>query len=449
MTDLHLDFSDIQGNILRGYGFPAAAYIFVRIDGAEEGRGWVGELIDPLTTNEEWTGGKPDWTLNVAFTCAGLEALGVTAAVIDRFPLEFREGMAARAAELGDVGPSSPEHWDEGLGTGDAHALVTINARTQEALDERLEWLRSRIETSQGLKIVHEQVTALLPLAREHFGFSDGMAQPSIEGDRLPNRPGTGIPESRGRWRPLRAGEFILGYEDEDGGLPEAPPEPLGKNGTFMVYRKLHQDVALFRNTIKDIGEKFPGGPELLAAKIVGRWPDGTSLVQSPDQPDASISTDPDKLNDFRYEDDPEGLRCPLGAHVRRVYPRDALGWGGNMSTRHRLIRRGLPYGPPLPASAAEDDRVERGLVFICFQANIKRQFEVVQGQWINDGNAFGLGHDKDYLLGDPHGTGKMTIQGSPPFFVSPQPSFVTTKGGEYLFMPGVTALKALAAGLA
>lgn len=209
----------------------------------------------------------------------------------------------------------------------------------------------------------------------------------------------------------------------------------------------MHQDVALFRSFLREAGKNFPGGEERLAAKIVGRWPDGTPLTLSPDRPDPAIANDQQKVNDFRFADDPDGLVCPLGAHVRRTYPRDALGWGGMMSLRHRLIRRGMPYGPALPLDAP-DDGVERGLIFVCFQANLARQFEVMQGQWINDGNAFGLGHDRDFLLGDNFGSGKMTIHGNPPYLITPQPSFVTIKGGEYLFKPGLDALRALANGI-
>jgi hypothetical protein len=137
-----------------------------------------------------------------------------------------------------------------------------------------------------------------------------------------------------------------------------------------------------------------------------------------------------------------------VGAHIRRSNPRDALGFEGRLSFRHRIIRRGMPYGPPLPDGALEDDGAERGLVFVCFNASISRQFEGVQVQWLNDGNIFGLGHDKDYLLGDARTTAKMTVQGAPPYFLAPQPSFVTTRGGEYLFVPGRAALRAIAAGI-
>ena len=140
-------------------------------------------------------------------------------------------------------------------------------------------------------------------------------------------------------------------------------------------------------------------------------------------------------------------MKCPVGAHIRRSNPRDALGFEGHLSFRHRMIRRGMPYGEPLPEGAVTDDGADRGLVFVSFQASISRQFEGVQVQWLNAGNIFGLGHDKDFILGDPAGTGKMTIQGRPPFFLTPQEVFVRTRGGEYLFVPGMTGLAALADG--
>ena len=184
----------------------------------------------------------------------------------------------------------------------------------------------------------------------------------------------------------------------------------------------------------------------MLAAKIVGRWPDGTPLVRSPDAPDPALAADPARINDFSYRDDADGLRCPIGSHIRRANPRDAEGfWSGRLTNRHRIIRRGRPYGPPLPPGELEDDGVERGLIFVCFNADIWRQFETIQALWIDDGDPFGLGPDKDFLVGEPHGTaGKMTIQGRPPFFLKPQPRFVTMRGGEYLYRPSIGGLRAL-----
>jgi deferrochelatase/peroxidase EfeB len=199
---------------------------------------------------------------------------------------------------------------------------------------------------------------------------------------------------------------------------------------------------------LADAAKLYHGGDDqMLAAKVVGRWPDGTPLVTHPRKPDPNFNPAARGANDFRYSADLDGRRCPIGAHIRRSNPRDALGFEGALTFRHRMIRRGMPYGDPLPEGVTKDDRSDRGLVFVSFQASISRQFEAVQMQWLNDGNIFGLGHDKDFLLGDPEGRGKMTIQGDPPFFLAPQEVFVKTRGGEYLFVPGITALAALADG--
>jgi Dyp-type peroxidase family len=247
----------------------------------------------------------------------------------------------------------------------------------------------------------------------------------------------------------MAVGEFLLGHVDEDGTLPAAPAKPFDCNGTFMVYRKLHMDVAAFRRFIAEEGAKYPGGPEKLGAKIVGRWQDGTPLCVSPDAPDPEVAGDPARINDFSYANDAEGLRCPIGAHIRRANPRDMKEFfDGRLTNRHRIIRRGRAYGRPLPPGVVEDDGADRGLVFVCFQANIWRQFETIQALWVDDGDPFGLGPDKDFLIGEPNGDGgKMTIQGRPPHFLKPQPRFVTVRGGEYLFRPSMTALRALADG--
>jgi Dyp-type peroxidase family len=356
--------------------------------------------------------------------------------------------MAARAEHLGDRGPSAPSQWEPGLGTGDAHVLVTVYAVDPEHL-ERARMALKTVGAEGAVTVINETRAAALEGGRDHFGFADGIAQPSLHGSGVKARPGDGQPNGDGTWRDVAVGEFLLGHQDEDGGLPAAPAAPFDCNGTFMVYRKLRQDTAAFRRFIAEQGAKYPGGPEKLAAKIVGRWPDGTPLSVSPDGPDPSVASDPARINDFSYADDAEGLRCPLGAHIRRTNPRDMKEFfDGRLTNRHRIIRRGRSYGPPLPPGVVEDDGEDRGLVFICFQASIARQFEVIQSQWVDDGDPFGLGPDKDFLIGEPNGDGgKMTIQGRPPHFLRPQPRFVTMRGGEYLYRPSMTALRMLADG--
>jgi Dyp-type peroxidase family len=454
-----IDFADIQGDILRAYGnrFDRTSYLFVGVGDPERGQAWLRSLVEKVTTAVEWNGNEPPSTLNLALTRAGLVALGVGPQVVDSFSKEFREGMAGRATELGDLGDSDPGTWQTGLGTGAAHVLVTINAKTTDALQAALRDLRAGMEAAGGLSVVHEEHAEMLEGQREHFGFADGFSQPAIEGVNEDRARGGGVPLEGGGWRPLVLGEFIVGYEDEESRvdrrrrLPSAPVGPLGRGGTYMVWRKLHQNVALFRRTLRNSARVYEHGDEaMLAAKIVGRWRNGTPLVASPACEQPGFDPKQPGANDFRYAGDVDGRACPLGAHIRRSNPRDALGFEGKLSFRHRMIRRGMPYGPLLPVNATDDDEKERGLVFVCFNASISRQFESVQRQWLNEGNTFHLAHDTDFLLGGPESAkGKMTIQGDPPFFFSPQGPFVTTRGGEYLFVPGITGLAAVADGVA
>ncbi len=444
-----VDLADIQGNVLRGYTYPVAAYVFLRIDDAGNARALMRRMLPQVATAEPWNNNQPPTAMHVAFTYAGLEALDLPQPILDSFPDVFREGMAARADRLGDRGPSAPEHWEPGLGTTEAHVLVTVYASDTRHLEQARQALKT-VGAEQAVTVVHEQRAEASRDGRDHFGFFDGIAQPAIAGSGVTPRPGDGQPAGRGRWRDVWAGEFLHGYTDEDGALPQAPAPPFDRNGTFMVYRKLAMDVAALRRFLAHHGERFPGGPERLAAKIVGRWPDGTPLARSPDRPDPALAANPHAINDFSYKNDPDGLRCPAGAHIRRANPRDSIGFhDGRLTNRHRIIRRGRPYGPKLPPDAHEDDGQERGLIFVCFNTDIWRQFETIQALWIDDGDPFGLGADKDFLIGEPDGdTGKMTIPGDPPFFLTPQPRFVTCRGGAYLIRPSIGALRALADGL-
>jgi Dyp-type peroxidase family len=441
-----VELADIQGNVLRGYTYPTAAYIFLRIDDVDRARALLDRMLPRITTGEPWDE-QPPTAIQLAFTYAGLERLGVPAETLASFPEAFREGMAARAEVLGDRGAAAPEHWEAGLGTGEAHVLVTVWAVDNEHLDAVREELRQVGAEAGATTVINETRAEALPAGRDHFDFFDGIAQPAVEGTGVAGRPGDGQPDGAGGWRDVATGEFLLGYRDEDGGLPEAPAAPFDRNGTFMVYRKLHMDTAAFRRFTEEAGKPFQGGPEKVAAKIVGRWRDGTPLCASPDEPNPEIAADPGRINDFAYSGDPQGLRCPIGSHIRRVNPRDNDGFfGGLLTNRHRIIRRGRSYGPRLPDGAREDDGEDRGLVFVCFNVDIWRQFETIQTLWIDDGDRFALGGDKDPLVGCPgDGPAKMTIPGNPPFFLSPVPRFVTLRGGEYLFQPSIGALRRLA----
>jgi Dyp-type peroxidase family len=458
-----LERDDIQGNVLRGYGFPFARYVFARVrpGGADAARGWLAGQAEPVTSESEWSA-KPLHARNIAISYAGLRAVGVPGWLAGTFPEEFRCGMAARADTLGDAGDGAPECWEKGLRPGEIHVLATIAARTEDAVAAECERVQAEMSSS-GLEPGLVQWAQQPSDNREHFGFTDGFGQPAIAGVVRHDVPGQGIPIRRRPWHRLRSdivpsrtdpglawravkpGEFVLGYDDEDGGLPPAPAPPLHRNGTFMVWRKLRQDVAGFRRFIADAADETGMDRGLVAAKVVGRWPDGSPLVLRPAYGDARLGNDRERVNDFAYAGDVAGAACPRGAHIRRANPRDALrAGGGRLTARHRILRRGMPYGPPLD-DGVEDD-VDRGLIFVSLQASIERQFEIVQARWLNDGDAFGLARTADAVAGAVGAGGaRQQFGGTPPHYATAMRAFVTPRGGEYLFVPGIAALRAFA----
>ncbi len=435
-----LDLDNIQGFVVRGYRLPEAAYVFLSVTDARAARRFLADLIGHVTTAAPWDT-KPATTVNVAVSASGLRALGVSDEVLGSFDAEFRQGMSARADILGDNGPSAPEHWEAPFGSKDVHLLALFLAGDAAALAEREAWLDEMLGRSGCVKLSRQRAGAL-PGGVEHFGYADGFSQPHLEGLDVPPRTRQGAIGTDGG-RPLRAGEFVLGYPDEEDVLPRAPkPDELASGGSYLAFRKLHEDVAAFRAALRSWSDG--GGAEaeeLLAAKIVGRWRDGSPLVLCPARPDPALAVDLERNNRFGYAEDENGYACPRGAHIRRANPRDALPFDGALVNRHRLIRRGLPYGDPLPADA-DDDGAERGVFFMCLQADLARQFEFIQSQWLNNGNSLRLGDDKDPLVGDHDGTGKHTINGAPPRFAAPLQRWVTTMGGEYFFVPGISGLR-------
>jgi Dyp-type peroxidase family len=302
----------------------------------------------------------------------------------------------------------------------------------------------------------HPQPAATLAGAREHFGFKDGFSQPAIAGAKTGPRDGEGVlvkdPLRRNKyWRDLALGEFILGHQGEGGLDSPAPTGPLGQDATFVVVRKLEQDVLAFRSYVAEQAQRLGRDQAWISAKMVGRWQNGSPLASHPHEPGPPADDNRAHINRFHYANDEHGLACPVGAHVRRTNPRDALGWEGRLSKRHRILRRGMSYGAELPQEATEPDGDERGLMFVCYQASIERQFEFIQQQWVCDGNVFGLGNDRDPIIAGPPpadgGGTEMLIQGNPPAFLSALPRFVTTRGGDYFLLPGRSGLEALASG--
>jgi Dyp-type peroxidase family len=452
-----IDVSDIQGFVLKGYNFPHARYLLLELGVPEGARAMLRQLLEIVTTGERWDPkSKPLSTVNIGFTHKGLASLGVPLESLLSFPLEFQQGMQARGDILGDTGKNAAEHWDSEWREGRVHAWLAVNARTVEALESRCAEMLQLIETTQGARLVRAQDACALFIdgkvsTQEHFGYKDGFGNPDFKGAERRCTPGQGKLDENGNWQALATGEFLLGYADEAGELPPAPdPHLLGRNGTFMVYRKLHQNVAAFRRYIAAQGAQYAGGPEKLSAKFVGRWKDGTPLELSPDAPNPAIVNDENRNTNFTYGNDPEGARCPLGAHIRRVHPRDAFGFNGGLVNRRRIMRRGLTYGDYVPEDQPVSDSDERGIIFIALSASLYRQFEFIQQQWIEYGNDAHQGNAKDVLMGNHGGKGRFVVQGTadpknPPFICGGLPNFVELRGGDYFFIPSLTALAMMA----
>jgi Dyp-type peroxidase family len=433
--DLELD--DIQSGVLRPRPTPyAATYIVLRIDDQKAGQQLMHHVAKVVTSAANPSSPLADTWVSVALTYQGLKALGVPQQSLDSFSWEFRQGMAARAKELGDIGESSPENWEKPLGSPEMHVIITAVSPDAQTLEAAVARARKTYEGMKGVVAIWRQDCHALPNEKEPFGFKDGISHPAIEG--------SGIPGSNPKERPLKAGEFVLGYTDEMSGIQKTEPELLGRNGTYMVFRKLHQRVADFRKYLK-ANAASAAEEELLAAKMMGRWRSGAPLALCPLNDNPEIGADPKRNNDFLFEqDDAAGLKTPGGSHIRRTNPRDAKIAG--VARIHRMIRRGTAYGPLLPEGVLNDDGADRGLMFAFVGANIGRQFEFIQSQWINDGVFFGGNQDKDPIVGTMQSGEGFTVPKRPVRKrLQGLPRFVVTRGGEYGFVPGIRALRWLA----
>lgn len=449
--------SDIQGNILRAYGFRYARYSILRVDNPAGARLLLTNLLaqNYILSAALWDlqkDAKPTSAINVSFTYSGLAAMGVSSEKLATFPREFAEGMAARASDLGDKGPDAPDKWTFGRDPAQTHVFVTVCGVTPEAKEEMVAKLYAELaKVGAAVAVTHRLDVAAFNNHREHFGYADGIGQPSIEGSGERALPGAGTLTKEG-WVPIKAGEFVLGYEGETGTWP-VPGGSFGRNGSFMVYRQLAQDVPAFREFLRAQAARVyqsdePSFVEKLAAKFVGRWRSGCPLALSPDKDNPEQVKNWETNNHFSYADDPQGAKCPIGSHIRRMNPRDAI---ENVPARtHRIVRRGLPYGSQLP-EGAPDDGAERGIAFMAINASIEHQFEVLQKDWANRGDFAGLdADDVDPIIGERKKDARFRLldaQGKPKRMTLQR--FVTLRGGGYFFIPSLSALRTLAAGTA
>jgi Dyp-type peroxidase family len=434
-----LEFDDIQHILLTRAPALTARYEFLSFGSPAGGRAWVATILEKVHSAEAMraTVDAENRWVTVAFTWNGLRALGVSESSLATFPEEFRQGMAARAKILGDTGANHPANWVGGLAGDDLHAIVILFARD---IAERArcraehEKLVARCDGVDVLSSLDLEATPPFDYAHDHFGYRDRLSQPAIEGSWEEPTPGSG--------KALKAGEFILGYPDENGPAVQQPePGILSRNGSFMAYRRLEEHVGAFRGFLKEHGQT-PEEQELVAAKLMGRWRSGAPLVFAPDKDDPALGADPMRNNDFNYkQQDPHGYAVPLGSHIRRMNPRDTA---ENMN-RRRMIRRGATYGPPLPEGAPEDGK-ERGIAAFVICASLVRQFEFAQNVWVNDRTFHELGNERDPIIGHQDGTLEFKIPRRPiRRKITGLPAFTTVRGGAYFFAPGLKALRHLA----
>ncbi|MER7608954.1 Dyp-type peroxidase [Nocardioides sp. NPDC127503] len=433
-----LDLDDIQAGCLRGRPNPYfGAFMALRIGNPVDGRTLMRRLAEVVHSAADVLDPRRSRTFSVGLTATGLRALGVPDELLATFAPEFVQGMAARANELGDHGTNAPDHWEEPWGREDVHAIIVLLAPDQSAFEETLESSREVLDGLPGIGRVWRQDVRGDADGRNSFGFNDGISQPAVES--------SGIPGTNPGEVPLKPGEFVLGYPDETGSVAAIPqPETLGRNGSYLAVRKLYTDVAAFRRYLRERAES-PAEEALMAAKIVGRWPSGAPLALTPDVDDHELGADPERNNDFMYGDDPRGLSSPVGSHARRMNPRDAVVTGE--VRLHRLLRRGATYGPPLGEGVLEDDGADRGLLFAAVFAHPARQFEFVQKQWIGDGKFIGSPIEADPLVAGRDAGDQFTVPMRPVRKrLTEMPAFVVNRGGEYCFVPSLSALRWLGA---
>ena len=431
-----LDLHEIQATVLRQRPAPYfGTHVVLRINDPRAGRAFLRRLTPYVDSAAGWRIAANAW-LAVAISYTGLEALGVPTESLQSFPEAFRVGMAARAAELHDEGVNDPTNWTPPFGTGQIHIGVSAFSDSEEKRRRALAIARDQYEGFSGVTVLSTQDFGAQPGDLNPLGYKDGIDQPAIEGSGEEPLPGQG---------PLiKAGEFILGYPGESGvPLPMPSPDILGRNGTYIGLRKYQTRVGAFNRFLRANGSTEEER-ELVAAKLVGRWRSGAPLTLAPNVDNPALGADPRRNNDFNYANDPHGRQVPFGSHIRRMNPRDTELSRLTDVNIHRLIRRGTTYGPPYDPNDVSDeaDEVPRGAYFLFISAKAMATMEFLQKEWVNDGNFIGAGDERDPIVGLQKQEATFTIPRDPVRRrIHGIDTFNVLRGGEYFFMPSLTAL--------
>ncbi|MGW7020109.1 Dyp-type peroxidase [Streptomyces decoyicus] len=459
--------TEIQGNILAAFNKDYMTFRYVRFpdDKGAGGRGWLSVMLNTVSVteavedfNEEFSlsrrayGQDPSLTatwVGVSLTFQGLLQVAREPEKVKQDLTHFGsfvKGADGMAASLGDEGTSAPANWLFGSDRTGVHAVLLVAADTEEALDEKLKNITAA-DSAHGVVLVHQDDGRTLTgdlRGHEHFGYKDGISQPGVKDFHREDRDNPGFRENRAGAVMVEPGEFVFGHKSESGNPPEGPKWL--DNGSLQVVRRLRQDVSAWNDAVvREAGKFRPSGisPELLGACLVGRMKDGTPLAQG-ENPVTGVGPG---RNDFTYENDGQGKLTPCAAHIRRTTPRRF-----EPTQRHRIMRRGIPYGP---AYTGGNDDTDRGLMFVCYGTSLERQYEFVQRIWSNNPN-FVPG-----TSGAPNGIDKVTgtikqgDPGSPDARIAladghegtvSMDRFVRTTGAVYAFTPSITTLRRLAA---
>lgn len=422
--------------------------------------------------------------LNVAFTFEGLKKLDVVGFPPPPALDAFRKGMAASQADLQDPPAAT---WKVLRPSDRLHGVFILTGASHAEVVDTIS-LRLAPPAGNGWSRRHEEVGQVRPdpvKGHEHFGYADGVSQPGVRGTVAPGvplTPTTGADENQGAPGQdlLWPGEFVFGYPGQDPGAasfdvkgPEkAPPIPFMKDGAFLVFRRLAQLVPEFNASVKQAAAGIGGGadpasPDLLGAQLVGRWKSGAPIIKAPTADNFEFAEGTPGANDFEFGDDRAGLTCPWAAHIRKTYPRDDVRHDTNppdeaaidaaeaFTQTHRMMRRGITFGPELTEGEALEQHSSggaktRGLLFKCYVTSIEQQFEFVQQQWCNAEDFSQPGSGVDAIIGQSAAVSRPFL-GAAPFSQDaakkPQLSlkgFVHLEGGAYFFAPAIPALRGL-----
>lgn len=518
-----LEVDQIQGNILAGFNKDHQTLIFLDIHDSRKFKLWLRAITPFIATTEEVLQFNRLFKLirsrrkvesravlstwfNIAFSFEGLRALDKDA---DKFrDRAFKEGLAKRSRSLNDpvAGPGSPKQWLIGGENNEPDVLMILASdsleemafairRVESWVYEGADWDGKLIPS--GAAIVFKQKGATLPsplTGHEHFGFLDGVSQPGVRGTagntrelitprQNPADSGQGKPGQDCLW----PGEFVFGYPGQDPkdaakkGKVKTEGPSWSKNGSFLVFRRLRQDVPAFREFLKSEGNRLKLGPELLGAKCIGRWASGAPIERATNADNLKMSRDDCANNAFDFQEatpkppkpgpgqchdafpnslakeDRDGLVCPFAGHIRKAYPRDdqssdprnrPLPNEADTET-HRLMRRGIPFGDPYDPTVIPDDG-NRGLLFLAYQTSIENQFEFVTKNWMNNPDFKDPGSGHDPILGQTVRTGNherffsVKLPNGEKQTIPLEKDWVIPTGGGYFFSPSIHALEVL-----